>query len=276
MNDIQTLRNLKELSSVELRQLIRAGDFTRDTTGHAMGYIQANLAVLPESYALQFATFCQRNPKPCPLIAVSEVGAFDLPTLAHGLDLRTDVPKYRIFRNGIFMEAVSDIKDYWQEDFVAFALGCSYSFEEALVSAGLPLRHLDLGSAVPAYNTNIATSKSGPFEGGMVCSMRPFKPADAIRAVEVTSRFPLTHGAPVHFGNPEEIGIENLMKPDYGDSPVIKEGEIPVFWACGITPQVVIENAKPEICITHFPAHMLITDLPSRGSAEILPTISQV
>ena len=276
MNDTQNIRNLKELSSVELRQLIRAGGFTRDTTGLAMGYIQANLAVLPERYALQFATFCQRNPKPCPLIAVSEVGAFDLPTLAHDFDLRTDVSKYRIFRNGIFMEAVTDIRDYWQKDFVAFALGCSYSFEEALDSAGLPLRHLDLGRAVPAYKTNIETSKSGPFEGSMVCSMRPFKPADAIRAVEVTSRFPLTHGAPVHFGNPEEIGIENLMKPDYGDSPVVKEGEVPVFWACGITPQVVIEHAKPEICITHFPAHMLITDLPSKGSAEILPTLSRV
>ena len=148
------------------------------------------------------------------------------------------------------------------------------SFEEALVNAGLPLRHLEVGRAVPAYNTTIPTTKAGPFEGGMVCSMRPFKAADAIRAIEVTSRFPLTHGAPVHFGDPAAIGIENILEPDYGDPPVIEEGEVPVFWACGITPQVVIQAARPDICITHFPAHMLITDLPSKASAEILPKLA--
>ena len=275
MNDVQNLRDLKQLSPTQLRRLIRTGQYTEDTTGLAMGYIQANLAILPEKYALDFATFCQRNPKPCPLIAVSEVGSVELPTLAHDFDLRTDVSKYRIFRDGEFIEAVTDISGHWQDDFVAFALGCSYSFEEALVAAGLPLRHLDLGRAVPAYETNIQTTKSGPFEGGMVCSMRPFKPADAIRAVEVTSRFPLTHGAPVHFGDPAAIGIDDIMKPEYGDPPVIEEGEVPVFWACGITPQVVVTNAKPDICITHFAAHMLITDLPSKGSAEVLPKLAE-
>lgn len=275
MNDVQTLRNMRDLSPAEVRRLIRAGQFTSDTTGLAMGYIQGNLAILPEQYALDFATFCQRNPKPCPLIAVSEAGATGLPTLAHDFDLRSDVSKYRVFKNGEFVEAVTDITEYWRDDFVAFVLGCSYSFEEALVTAGLPLRHLELGRAVPAYETNIATTKSGPFEGGMVCSMRPFKPADAIRAVEVTSRFPLTHGSPVHFGDPAAIGIADIMKPEYGDSPVIEEGEVPVFWACGITPQVVVTKAKPEICITHFPAHMLITDLPSKGSAEALPKLAE-
>ena len=273
MNDMQSLQEMRQLSPREVRRLIRAGQFTKDTTGLAMGYIQGNLAILPEKYALDFAAFCQRNPKPCPVIAISEVGSTELPTLAPDFDLRTDVSKYRVFREGVFIEAVTDISDYWRNDYVAFVLGCSYSFEEALVSAGLPLRHLDLGRAVPAYNTNITTTKSGPFEGGMVCSMRPFKPADAIRAVEVTSRFPLTHGAPVHFGDPTEIGITDIMKPDYGDPPAIEEGEVPVFWACGITPQVVVTNAKPEICITHFPAHMLITDLPSKGSAEVLPKL---
>ena len=274
MNDMQGLQEVRQLSPREVRRLIRAGQFTKDTTGLAMGYIQGNLAILPEKYALDFAAFCQRNPKPCPVIAISEVGSTELPTLALDFDLRTDVSKYRVFRDGVFIEAVTDISDYWRNDYVAFVLGCSYSFEEALVSAGLPLRHLDLGRAVPAYNTNIATTMSGPFEGGMVCSMRPFKPADAIRAVEVTSRFPLTHGTPVHFGDPTEIGITDITKPDYGDPPAIEEGEVPVFWACGITPQVVVTNAKPEICITHFPAHMLITDLPSKGSAEVLPKLT--
>lgn len=275
MNDVQSLRDLRQLSPQEVRRLIRAGQYTSDTTGLAMGYIQGNLAILPEKYALDFATFCQRNPKPCPLIAVSEAGSTALPTLAHDFDLRTDVSKYRVFRNGEVVEETTDISDHWQDDFVAFVLGCSYSFEEALVSAGLPLRHLDLGREVPAYETSIATTKSGPFEGGMVCSMRPFKPADAIRAVEVTSRFPLTHGSPVHFGDPKAIGIEDIMKPEYGDPPVIEEGEVPVFWACGITPQVVMANAKPEICITHKAAHMLITDLPSKGSAEALPKLAE-
>lgn len=274
MNDVQDLRKLRDLSPVELRRLIRAGQYTSDTTGLAMGYIQGNLAILPSKYALDFATFCQRNPKPCPLVAVSECGSTALPTLAHDFDLRTDVSKYRVFRNGEAIEETVDITDYWQDDFVAFVLGCSYSFEEALVSAGLPLRHLELDRAVPAYETNIQTTKSGPFEGGMVCSMRPFKPADAIRAVEVTSRFPLTHGAPVHFGDPAAIGIDDIMKPEYGDPPVIEPGEVPVFWACGITPQVAITNAKPDISITHVAAHMLITDLPSKGSAEALPKLA--
>jgi uncharacterized protein YcsI (UPF0317 family) len=255
--------------------LIRAGQYTSDTTGLAMGYIQGNLAILPSKYALDFATFCQRNPKPCPLVAVSEAGSTALPTLAHDFDLRTDVSKYRVFRNGEATEEVTDISNYWQDDFVAFVLGCSYSFEEALLSAGLPLRHIDLGCEVPAYETNIATTKSGPFEGGMVCSMRPFKPADAIRAVEVTSRFPLTHGSPVHFGDPAAIGIDDIMKPEYGDPPVIEPGEVPVFWACGITPQVVMRQAMPHLCITHVAAHMLITDLPSKGSAEALPKLAE-
>ena len=275
MNDVQNLRNLRDLSPTELRRLIRAGQYTSDTTGLAMGYIQANLAILPSKYALDFATFCQRNPKPCPLVAVSEAGSTALPTLAHDFDLRSDVSKYRVFRNGEAVEEVTDITDYWQADFVAFVLGCSYSFEEALLSAGLPLRHIDRGCEVPAYETNIATTKSGPFEGGMVCSMRPFKPADAIRAVEVTSRFPLTHGSPVHFGDPAAIGIDDIMKPEYGDPPVIEPGEVPVFWACGITPQVVMRQATPDLCITHVAAHMLVTDLPSKGSAEALPKLAE-
>jgi len=275
MNDVQNLRNLRDLSPTELRRLIRAGQYTCDTTGLAMGYIQGNLAILPSKYALDFATFCQRNPKPCPLIAVSEAGSTSLPTLAHNFDVRTDVSKYRVFRNGEAVEEVTYITDYWRDDFVAFVLGCSYSFEEALLSAGLPLRHIDLGREVAAYETNIATTKSGPFEGGMVCSMRPFKPADAIRAIEVTSRFPLTHGSPVHFGDPAAIGIDDITKPEYGDPPVIEPGEVPVFWACGITPQVVMRQAKPDLCITHVAAHMLITDLPSKGSAEALPKLAE-
>ncbi len=274
MTEVQQLHPLNELSPKEVRRIIRAGRHTGETVGLAMGYIQGNLVILPERYALDFATFCQRNPKPCPLIAISEKGDPSLPTLAHDFDLRTDLPKYRVFRDGEFVEAVTDISDLWRDDFVAFVLGCSFSFEEALVEEGLELRHLSEGVCVPAYNTTIPCAKAGPFEGGMVVSMRPFAPADAIRAIEITSRFPLTHGSPVHLGDPGAIGIADLSAPDYGEAVTVRPGEIPLFWACGITPQVVVTNARPEICITHYPGHMLITDLPSRGSAQVLPRLS--
>jgi uncharacterized protein YcsI (UPF0317 family) len=274
MTNVQQLRPLSEQSPEEVRRVIRTGQHTTETAGLAMGYIQGNLVVLPEKYALDFATFCQRNPKPCPLIAVSEKGDPSLPTLARDLDLRSDLPKYRVFRDGEFVAAVTDISDLWRDDFVAFVLGCSFSFEEALVEEGLELRHLTEGKCVPAYNTTIPCAKSGPFEGGMVVSMRPFSPGEAIRAIEVTSRFPLTHGAPVHLGDPTEIGIVDLDRPDYGDAVTVRPGEVPLYWACGITPQVVVTNAKPEICITHYPGHMVITDLPSKGSAQVLPKLA--
>ena len=252
---------------VEVRRRIRDGRYRGQTSGLARGYVQANLAILPAAYAGEFARFCQRNPKPCPLLAMSEPGRPHLPELADDLDLRTDLPSYRVFRRGELDGDVASIGDLWQDDFVAFALGCSFSFEEALVDAGLPLRHWDAGGVCPMYLTDVECAAAGRFRGRMVVSMRPFTPADAIKAVQITSRYPRVHGAPVHLGMPERIGIENIERAWEGDDPVIAPGEMPVFWACGVTPQVALRAARPPIAITHTPAHMLVTDVRNASLA---------
>lgn len=245
----------------EVRRRARIGEHTGQTGALAPGFVQANLAILPRDYADEFVRFCQRNPKPCPLLAVSEPGDPTLPGLAADLDIRTDVPSYRIFRHGEHTEDVTDIRSLWRDDFVVFAMGCSFSFEEPLIEAGLPLRHWDDGSIVSMYLTNIDCAPAGRFHGKMVTSMRPFTPSDAIKAVQITSRYPSVHGAPVHIGLPEMIGIEDVSKAWQGDDPVIGDDELPVFWACGVTPQSVVRSARPPICITHTPASMLVTDL---------------
>ncbi len=245
---------------VAMRQVIRAGDFTEHTGGVALGYVHANVAILPKDYADEFARFCQRNPKPCPLLAMSEPGDPRLPDLAADLDIRTDVPSYRVFRDGEYVEDVPDIRHLWQDDMVAFAMGCSLSFEGALLDAGLPLRHIDSGETVPVYRSGIDCKPAGRFSGKMVVSMRPFKPADAIRAIQITSRFPNVHGAPVHIGKPEQIGID-VNDPWQCGKVDVRDDELPLFWACGITPQVAVEQAKPPIAISHTPACMLVTDL---------------
>ena len=252
---------------VEVRRRIRAGRHRGQTGGLARGYVQANLAVLPAAYADEFALFCQRNPKPCPLLAMSEPGSPHLPELGEDLDLRTDVPSYRVFRNGEHDGDVASIGDIWQDDFVAFALGCSFSFEEALVDAGLPLRHWNDDSVCPMYLTDIECAPAGRFRSRLVVSMRPFTPADAIKAVQVTSRYPRVHGAPVHLGMPERIGIDDIERAWQGDNPVVAAGELPVFWACGVTPQVALRAARPPIAITHTPAHMLVTDVRNASLA---------
>jgi len=239
---------------------IRAGHHRDVTSGMAPGIVQANLAILPAAYANDFLRYCQLNPKPCPIIGMTEPGDPMLPMLGEDIDLRTDLPAYRIFEDGVETNEVTEIGDYWREDLVGFALGCSLSFEAALLDAGLPLRRYEYGMKVCAYRTSIETSPAGPFQGGMVVSMRSFTPANAIRAIQITTRFPNVHGAPVHFGNPEAIGIDDVLKPEYGGWATIPEGDVPVFWACGITPQVAIEYAKPSFCITHKAGHMLITD----------------
>ena len=223
--------------------------------------------MLPAAYADEFARFCQRNPKPCPLLAMSEPGSPRLPELAADLDLRTDVPSYRVFRDGELDGDVASIGDLWEDDFVTFALGCSYSFEEALVDAGLSLRHWNIGSVCPMYLTDIECAPAGRFHSRLVVSMRSFTPADAIKAVQITSRYPRVHGAPVHLGMPERIGIENIERAWQGDDPVIAAGELPVFWACGVTPQVALRAARPPIAITHTPAHMLVTDVRNASLA---------
>jgi uncharacterized protein YcsI (UPF0317 family) len=189
--------------------------------------------------------------------------------LGEDLDIRTDLPKYRVWRYGELVEEPTDVRHVWRDDLVSFALGCSFSFEQALVEEGIELRHMTCGSNVPMYRTNIRCVPAGPFAGPLVVSMRPLSPGDAIRAIQITSRFPSVHGAPVHLGLPEAIGVNDLARPDYGDSVPVREGELPVFWACGVTPQAVIAEAEPELCITHAPGSMLITDLLNAKLASL-------
>ncbi|MBN8201259.1 putative hydro-lyase [Bacillus sp. NTK034] len=250
-----------QLNPDEARRLIRVQDWDKPTAGMANGFIQANLAILPKELAFEFLLFCQRNPKSCPIIDVTEPGS-PVPMLsAPNADIRTDLPKYRVYKNGELVEELSDITSYWNDDMVAFLIGCSFTFEDALLKNNIPIRHIEENRNVPMYKTNIGCVGAGQFEGPMVVSMRPMTEKEAIRAVQVTSRFPSVHGAPVHIGNPEAIGINNIQHPDFGDSVTIKEGEVPVFWACGVTPQAVAMHVKPEIMITHAPGHMFITDL---------------
>ena len=245
----------------KIRHLIRNQEITGPTAGMSIGYAQANLAILKKEHAFDFLLFCQRNQKQCPLLDVTEPGSFIPSKIAKNGDIRKDIPKYRIYREGIFTEEVLDITDYWEEDMVGFLIGCSFTFETPLLEAGIPIRHIEENCNVPMYKTNIECEKAGFFEGPTVVSMRPMSPEDAIRAIQITSRFPTVHGAPIHIGNPEQIGIKDLSKPDFGDAVTIKPGEVPVFWACGATPQAVAMESKPAIMITHSPGHMFITDV---------------
>jgi uncharacterized protein YcsI (UPF0317 family) len=242
------------------RLAIREGRHRGPTAGLAPGFVQGNLAILPQALAADFLRFCQLNPKPCPLIGTSAPGDPRVPELGADLDIRTDLPRYRVWRNGELVAEPEDIREFWRDDLVSFVIGCSFSFEEALMAEGIELRHIVRGCNVPMYCTSIATKEAGLFHGPMVVSMRPLKPADAIRAVQITTRFPAVHGAPVHIGKPELIGIADIMKPDYGDAVEVRGDELPVFWACGVTPQSVIATVKPEFCITHYPGSMLVTD----------------
>ena len=244
-----------------VRLAARSGAFAGVTAGLAPGYVQGNVCILPRAFAGDFRAYCERNPKPCPLIGVSEPGDPRLPSLGKDLDMRSDVPRYRVFRDGEMRDEVTDIRDLWTKDMVAFVIGCSFSFEEALIAEGIPLRYVDEGKNVAMYLTSIETTPSGPFRGPMAVSMRPLTPADAERAVKITSRFPRAHGAPVHIGDPSVIGITDIDHPFAGDRIDVKPGEVPVFWACGITPQAAVLAAKPPICITHAPGHMLVTDV---------------
>ena len=250
-----------------IRQRIRRGEIRGHTSGLAPGCVQGNVVILPANLASDFLRFCQANPKPCPLLAVSEPGDPALPVLGADIDIRSDVPCYRVFRNGELVDELTDIRSLWRKDLVAFVLGCSFSFESALLEDGLTLKHVARGQNVPMYRTSVQTIPAGPFHGPLVVSMRPFKPSDAIRAIQITSRFPSVHGAPVHIGKPELIGIRDLGKPDWGDAVEVTADELPVFWACGVTPQAVIAEAKPDFCVTHAPGAMLITDLKNNQLA---------
>ncbi len=244
----------------ELRGRIRRGEFSGVTSGLAMGHVQANLVVLPRALAFDFLLFCQRNPKPCPLLDVTEAGDPEPRLCAPGADLRTDVPAYRVYRNGELTAEPTDARELWQPDWIAFLLGCSFTFESALLQAGLPVRHIEANCNVPMYRTNIACQRAGVFHGPMVVSMRPMTPAQAVRATQICSRFARAHGTPIHLGEPSAIGIRDIARPEFGDAVELRPGEIPVFWACGVTPQAVIMHAKPAVCVTHKPGHMFVTD----------------
>jgi uncharacterized protein YcsI (UPF0317 family) len=252
----------------EVRLAIRSRRHTGHTAGLAPGHVQGNLCILPREYADEFRQFCERNPKPCPLIGMSAPGDPRIPALGADLDIRTDVPRYRVYEHGELKGEVDDLKALWRDDLVSFVLGCSFSFEEALMKAGLRLRYVDQGRNVPMYRTNVETTPAGRFRGKLVVSMRPFKAADAIRAIEITSRYPQVHGSPVHIGFPEKIGIADLGSPWAGDPTEVKDDELPLFWACGVTPQSVVLDAKPSLCITHAPGHMLVTDLTNESLVE--------
>jgi uncharacterized protein YcsI (UPF0317 family) len=245
----------------DVRLVCRAGGFDAPTSGLAPGYVQGNLVVLPRDWADEFLRYCQANPKPCPVLGISDPGSPQLPAIADDLDIRTDLPRYRVWQNGERAGEPHDLLSVWRDDLVSFVIGCSFSFEEALLQADVPLRHIARGSNVAMYRTNIATRPAGRLHGPLVVSMRPLAPAHAIRAVQVTSRLPAVHGAPVHLGFPEAIGIADLGRPDYGDPVPVEQGELPVFWACGVTPQAAIAAARPPFAVTHAPGCMLVTDL---------------
>jgi uncharacterized protein YcsI (UPF0317 family) len=248
-------------TGAEVRRASREGALDAPTAGLAPGYVQGNLAILPRDWAEEFLRFCHQNPKPCPLLGMSEASSASIPALGTDLDIRTDIPRYRVWENGELKSEPRDLNSVWRNDLVSFVIGCSFSFEEALLAADVPLRHIERGTNVPMYRTNIQTERASRFHGPMVVSMRPLKPADAIRAVQITTRLPAVHGAPVHIGFPEQIGIENIAKPDYGDPVPVEADELPVFWACGVTPQAAIAAARPPFAITHAPGFMLVTDL---------------
>jgi uncharacterized protein YcsI (UPF0317 family) len=244
----------------ELRSLIRRGEWQTPTTGLAPGYVQGNLVMLPKREAFSFLLFCMRNPKPCPVLDVLEAGVWE-PQIASGADLRTDVPKYRVYQNGELKDEVPDVQNVVQKDLVSFLFGCSFSFESALLSADVPVRNLEENCNVSMYITDRQCVSAGPFSSPLVVSMRPMKRQQAIRAIQVTTRFHLTHGAPVHMGSPEEIGIGSLDKPDFGDPVTVRPDEIPVFWACGVTTTLAAVSAQLPLVITHAPGHMFVSDL---------------
>ena len=265
-----THSDLKSASAADVRAAIRSGAYAGHTAGLAPGKLQCNLAILPEAYALDFLRFCQRNPKPCPLVGVSDTGDPSLPTLGHDIDIRTDVSKYRVFRDGVFVEEVTDISDHWREDLVTVALGCSFTFENALIRHGIPVRHIESGRNVPMYRSSIRLADAGIFGGTMVVTMRPIPEAQVEDAYRISGRYPQAHGAPIAKGDPAKIGIQDLAQPEWGEAVEIRAGEVPVYWACGVTPQNVLLEAGVPLCITHSPGHMLIADVAEDAETPIL------
>ena len=252
--------DLANMTPAEVRALISKNELNKPTSGMCKGHIQANLVIVPKDLTYDFLLFAQRNPKSCPILDVTDVGSAEPRLMAKGADLRADVPKYRVYEYGELVAEVSDLRDYWREDLVCFLLGCSFSFESAMLNASIPIRHIEDNHNVPMYITNLDTEPAGQFHGKMVVSMRPIPYPLITKAVQATSRFPQVHGAPIHIGDPSVIGIKDIHAPDFGDASIIKEGEVPVFWACGVTPQSIAMTSKPALMITHSPGYMFICD----------------
>jgi uncharacterized protein YcsI (UPF0317 family) len=253
----------------ELRAMMRSGELSGLTSGMAPGYVQANLVILPRAQAFDFLLFCQRNPKPCPLLEVVEAGSVEPSQMAPGVDLRTDLPRYRVFENGELVEEPTSISHVWRDDLVSFLLGCSFTFESALINGGIRIPHYEEGKNTAMFVTSIETTPAGIFSGPMVVSMRAIPRNKLVRAVQITSRFPSVHGSPVHIGDPAAIGVKDITTPDLGDPAIVGEDDVPVFWGCGVTPQAVAMESKPPLMITHAPGHMFITDVPDEDMAVI-------
>ncbi len=251
----------------EAREAFRNG-LVVPTSGWSHGYAQANVLAIPREQAFDLLLFAQRNPKSCPVLGVLEPGQTTGPLLAGG-DLRTDVPKYTVYRDGVKVDEPTDISGYWRDDLVTFLIGCSFTFESALLDGGIRMAHIDQGVNVPMYRTNRECASAGAMSGPLVVSMRPIPAAQVPDAVRITSRYPAVHGAPVHVGHPDELGIPDLGSPDFGEAVRIPDGYLPVFWACGVTPQAAVMQSKPPLAIGHAPGHMLITD--ARDSNYLVP-----
>lgn len=257
-------QDMSDMTPREVRQAIREGKWTGPTAGMAPEFVQANLVIVPSDWAFDLLLFSQRNPRPCPLLEVTEPGDPEPRELAAGSDIRTDLPRYRVYRDGVLAEEPTDIRDLWRDDLVSFLIGCSFTFEGALMDAGVPVRHVEMGVNVPMYITSVPCRPAGRLKGQVVMSMRPIPAVMIARAVSTTALFPAVHGAPLHVGEPGMIGIEDLSRPDFGDPVEIREGEIPVFWGCGVTPQAALMASKPPFAITHSPGHMFLTDRNDR------------
>ena len=249
----------QSMSPRDIRNSIRKGEWKAPTVGCSLGFTQVNIVIIPARYAFDFMLYCHRNPKPCPLLEVMEEGVYEPRFLAPGADIRTDCPKYRVFKGDVVEEHES-ILDFWQDDLVTFLLGCSFTFEWAMMKANIPVRNIEENVIVPVFVTDQPCRPAGVFKGNLVVTMRPIPSHLISRAVQVTGRYPAVHGSPVHIGNPEKLGIEDINRPDFGSAVTIHPGEIPVFWGCGVTPQAALSELKPELSITHAPGHMFITD----------------
>jgi uncharacterized protein YcsI (UPF0317 family) len=255
-----------------VRAQFRANTYGGHTAGFAAGKLQANLVIMPEAYALDFMRFCQRNPKPCPLVGVSDTGSSVMQTLGQDIDVCTDVPAYNVYREGVLTETVADLNEIWADDFVAFALGCSFTFEHAALKAGVPMWHIENNTTVPMFRCNVDCVPAGRFSGATVVSMRAIAEDQVDLIAQISAKYPLAHGSPLHVGDPAAIGITDINRPDWGDSMPVENGQVPVFWACGVTPQVAIEKARIPIVVTHKPGCMLISDIDENAESPVLTT----